>query len=72
MQINAWYETPCYIYTELFVHDLWAMDIAVEDDILGNCGQKSLYKHVSDIEWLQIYNRLKQNVKGKKCWKYMK
>lgn len=43
------------------------MDIAVDDDILGNCGQKSLYKHVSDIEWLQIYNHLKQNVKGKKC-----
>jgi len=44
----------------MYIQDnLWLEDIIAVDDFLGNCDQKSSYKHVSDFRRLQSYGRLK-------------
>jgi len=40
------------------------VDITAGGDFLGLCDQKSSYKHVSDLERLWSYDRLKLSIEG--------
>ena len=42
------------------------MDTTAGSDFLGICNQKSSYKHVSDFERLQSYDRLKLRIESMK------